>query len=229
MKRVFYILVLGSFLILLSFASCGEKENTEESRDNETWVDLGLPSGVLWASCNIGSSTPAEIGDYFAWGEVEPKSKYDWDTYKHGGYKKLIKYCYDSQFGLNGFVDGLRKLLPNDDVATVVLGSGAHIPTIDEWRELMAYTTCESTVQDDVFGRRFTGSNGKSIFIPAAGYKQGTALSGSGEKCCYWTNSLNETATDFANYYGYERYGYHQSIYSRVRCLGFSVRAVRTP
>ncbi len=85
----------------------------EEPIDDEhEWVDLGLPSGTLWATCNVGASRPEEYGDYFAWGETKPKSTYEWDKYKwcKDSYDTLTKYCKYSKFGYNGFTDGKAKL-----------------------------------------------------------------------------------------------------------------------
>ena len=88
------------------------------------WVDLGLPSGTLWATCNVGASSPEGYGDYFAWGETEPKDYYDWSTYKwcNGNEVTLTKYCTDSFFGYNGFTDGKTELDPEDDAAYVNWG-----------------------------------------------------------------------------------------------------------
>ena len=93
------------------------------------YVDLGLPSGTLWATCNVGADTPEGYGDYFAWGETTPKTTYNWNTYKYcnggEGLNTLTKYCSDSNFGYNGFTDNLTVLqLMDDDAATVNWGSG---------------------------------------------------------------------------------------------------------
>ena len=107
------------------------------------WVDLGLPSGTLWATCNVGANSPEEYGDYFAWGETQPKEYYDWSTYQYcnGSHYMLTKYCPTSGYGYNGFTDNLTILLPEDDASTVNCGSDWRIPTSEEWRELFSYTT----------------------------------------------------------------------------------------
>ena len=88
------------------------------SQEHE-WVDLGLPSGTLWATCNVGANAPEEYGDYFAWGETAPKDYYDWSTYKwcKGSYNTMTKYCTNSSYGYNGFTDGKTELDPEDDAA----------------------------------------------------------------------------------------------------------------
>ncbi len=109
------------------------------SSDHE-YVDLGLPSGTLWATCNIGATKPEEFGDYFAWGETEPKEVYDWSTYKYAkalGPNKLdslTKYCLSSDYGI---IDGLSSLLPDDDAATVNWGKEWRMPTEIEVKELV--------------------------------------------------------------------------------------------
>ena len=92
---------------------------TEEEVSGHDYVDLGLPSGTLWATCNVGASSPEEYGDYFAWGETETKEDYGWNTYKwcEGIEFQLTKYCYDSSYGYNGFTDYKRELDLEDDAA----------------------------------------------------------------------------------------------------------------
>ena len=73
--------------------------------DEHEWVDLGLSSGMLWATCNVGANAPEDYGNYFAWGETEPKEDYTWETYKwcNGTYNTQTKYCTNSSYGNNGF------------------------------------------------------------------------------------------------------------------------------
>ena len=108
------------------------------SANGHEYVDLGLPSGTLWATCNVGASKPEEYGDYFAWGETKPKSDYSWETYKwcKGSSKTMTKYCTNSKYGYNGFTDDLWELLPEDDAATVNWGSGWQTPSLAQLKEL---------------------------------------------------------------------------------------------
>ena len=142
------------------------------------YVDLGLPSGMLWATCNVGANAPEDNGDYFAWGETQPKDVYNWDTYQYcmGSYNTLTKYCTRSDYGFNGFTDNLTILLPEDDAATANWGNGWRMPTIEEWQELYQNTTHTWTTQNGVNGRLFTASNGSSLFLPAAGYRNNSSL-----------------------------------------------------
>ena len=107
------------------------------------YVDLGLPSGLLWATCNVGADRPWDYGDFFAWGETSPKSEYSWATYKHarGESKSLTKYCYSSSYGYNGFTDYRYTLELSDDAAYINMGSGWRMPTADEFYELA--TNCD--------------------------------------------------------------------------------------
>lgn len=164
------------------------------------YVDLGLPSGTLWATCNVGASSPEDYGDYFAWGETMTKSSYDWSNYKYcnGSSSTLTKYCNNSSYGSYGFTDNLTTLQSSDDAATANWGSGWCMPTKTQWEELNNNTTVTQTTQNGVKGRRFTGTNGNSIFLPAAGFRYGTNFSGVGSNGHYWSNSLNTDRQSYA-------------------------------
>lgn len=138
--------------------------------NGHAYVDLGLPSGTLWATCNVGADTPEGFGDYFAWGETTPKTTYNWSTYQYcnGDYDQMTKYCDRPDFGYNGFTDNLTVLQPMDDAATTNWGNGWCMPTDDQWGELLRKTTNQWTTRNGVNGRLFTASNGNSIFLPAA-------------------------------------------------------------
>ena len=139
--------------------------------DDHEWVDLGLPSGTLWATCNVGANAPEEFGDYFAWGETAPKDYYDWDNYKwcNGNDSTLTKYCNDSTYGYNGFVDNKVELDPEDDAAYVNWGPSWRMPTLNQTQELWQDCTWQWTQVNGVNGRLVTGPNGNTLFMPAAG------------------------------------------------------------
>ena len=157
------------------------------------YVDLGLPSGLLWATCNVGANAPEDYGNYYAWGETAPKSNYSWSTYQYsmGYYNTLTKYCAQSNYGYNGFTDNLTTLLPEDDAATANWGSNWRMPTQAEFQELLDNTTVTWTTRNGVNGRLFTASNGNSLFLPAAGCRDYGGLSGAGSLGCYWSSSLS--------------------------------------
>ena len=195
--------------------------------DGHDYVDLGLPSGTLWATCNVGANSPEEFGDYFAWGETEPKNVYDWKSYKYGNFERneLTKYCTDSSYGLNGFVDNLTVLEPADDAATANWGEDWRMPTREEWEELYQKTTCTWTTQNGVQGRLLTGWNGNSIFLPATGFFLDGALICPGLGI-YWSSTLHAGFPERGWSFHYDLDECHVcGTYERSR--GQVVRAVR--
>ncbi|MBQ1653360.1 MAG: InlB B-repeat-containing protein, partial [Bacteroidales bacterium] len=190
------------------------------------WVDLGLPSGTKWATSNVGASTPTAYGYYFAWGETTPKGTYNWSTYRYcnGDYNTLTKYCNKSSYGNNGFTDALTTLEASDDAATVNWGSGWRMPTYDELNELKNNCTVTWTTQNGV---KFTGPNGNSIFLPAAGFHYDSGLYDAGSYGYYWSSSLGTGGPDCAGCLGFYSDIYTiYSMYSRGRNCGQSVRPV---
>jgi len=155
-------------------------------------VDLGL--SVKWATWNMGASLPQEYGGYYAWGETETRSDYSWNTYKWGtgaSVQRVSKYCTSSSFGP---VDNKRVLDPEDDVAHVKWGGSWRMPTEAEWKELQDNCKSTWTTVGGVNGRLLTsikaGYTDKSIFLPAAGYRDGSSLSYVGSDGYYWSSSL---------------------------------------
>lgn len=204
--------------------------NVIELQD-EGYVDLGLPSGKLWASCNLGATSPYEYGNYYAWGETEPKSDYSWETYKYGkgAEDTVAKYCTNSFYGT---VDGKTVLEPEDDAVYVATNGEAHMPTKDDIQELINNTDntwctyvvgmCEGDETHTVNGRLFTSKTDstKKIFIPAAGYKFCTSVDGAGlgfdvwssslcERCCSYAWSLNSDSSYVTGYSDYRDYGFN--------------------
>ena len=194
--------------------------------DDHEYVDLGLPSGTLWATCNVGANSPEEYGDYFAWGETLPKDTYNWSTYQYcnGDYNQLTKYCYGSVCGYNGFTDDLTVLLPEDDAATANWGEDWRMPFEDEWKELYNNTMSTWTTQNGVNGLRFTASNGNSLFLPASGRRWEDELGYVGSAGRYWSSVLGwdypVNAWSFASDYW--------DMFFDNRNYGLSVRPVRS-
>ncbi|MBO7132784.1 MAG: DUF1566 domain-containing protein [Bacteroidales bacterium] len=183
-------------------------------KNGHTYIDLGLPSGLLWATCNVGANAPEEYGDYFAWGETTPKETYNWDTYKY----------YDGSVTKYTGSDSLTILEASDDAATANWGAGWRMPTADEMRELQDYCIVVWTEQNGVNGRKFTGPNGNSIFLPAAGYRIDSELDNAGSDGYYWSSSLSSGNTDRAWHLYFYSGNYYMS--NRYRYYGFTVRAV---
>ena len=135
-------------------------------------VDLGL--SVKWATFNVGATSPEEFGNHYAWGETKPKEEYSWDTYTwcNGTRESLTKYCYDSQYGYNGFTDGKTILLPEDDAATVNLGKNWRMPTQEESWELAGNTTISLVEYNGVTVFELKSTiNGNVVYFPIAGYR----------------------------------------------------------
>ena len=187
--------------VLLAAVACGnnagnkkKSENGEAAAATKTEkkaaveaVDLGL--SVKWASCNLGAKSEWEIGDYFAWGEVQPKASYVADNYKHRDANgNWIKYAFKMDALIDADVakpDNRDTLLPEDDAATALLGAGWRIPTPAEAQELM--DKCEIKYWEQ--GIQLVGPNGNSICIPYGGSKQGEKLRGE-KTTSYWTSQL---------------------------------------
>lgn len=122
-------------ILIVFFLFCAVVATAQEQHD---YVDLGLPSGTLWATCNVGASNPWDEGDYFAWGETKPKSNYSRSTYKYanGDSNGLTKYCKDPDYGYNGYTDSRTTLELSDDAATANWGSSWCMPTQAQFQEL---------------------------------------------------------------------------------------------
>lgn len=163
-------------------------------------VDLGL--SVKWGSFNLGATAPEQPGNYYAWGETEPKSShpdsYQWyrsDNGYSGGY---TKYCNDPDQGYDGFTDGKTRLDPEDDVVRVKLGGKWRMPTEDEVRELVERCTWTWTRQNGMNGFQVKGTNGNSIFLPAAGSLVGNALEEYNDKGYCFTTQMADNAVFMA-------------------------------
>jgi hypothetical protein len=202
----------------------------QEPKEVHEYVDLGLPSGTLWATKNVGADSPEDYGDYFAWGETEPKYGYMWDTYKYcdGSATKLTKYCQQSDYGYIDYTDTMTELLPDDDAATENWGSEWQMPSSVQFEELFndSYTTTEWTTQNGVNGRKITSKrNGNSIFLPAAGYRNFTKLREAGSDGYYWSRSLDTSYSSYAHYLSINQLLIHMK--QNYRFYGQSVRPVR--
>ena len=215
--------------------------------DTHEYVNLGLPSGTLWATCNIGADSPEDYGDYFAWGETVPygqednsnahnyattgsytKSTFSWGTYKYCGgtsYDTQTKYCQDNSYGYNGFTDNLTELELDDDAAYVNWGANWRMPSYDQQTELRKKCTWTWTTRNGKNGYEVVGPNGNSLFLPAAGFCGGASLGDAGSYGYFWSRTLYASGPDVAYYLGFNS-DYVDRDYDR-RCSGQSVRPVR--
>ena len=194
------------------------------------WIDLGLPSGIKWATCNVGADNPEDCGNYYAWGEVLPKEDYSWATYKYAngtsnGDPKLTKYCNNTSYGDNGFTDNKTTLESEDDAAHVNWGGSWRMPTNAEWQELWDNCNWTWTTQNGVNGYQVASkTNSNSIFLPAAGSRYDTDLSFVGYYGYCWSSSLLEDDPDGAWYLYFFSGSVCRYVYNR--CSGQSVRPV---
>ena len=214
----------GEINIADIYAVIGVILNVQPIVDDHDWVDLGLPSGTLWATRNVGASSPEDYGDYFAWGETEPKEAYTWDTYKWNssdvsGEFYLTKYCYESQYGER---DGKTMLDPADDAACVYY-PGGRMPTLEQIWELRDSCTWQWTLRGDVNGLLVTGPNGNAIFLPAGGYYSGNTHYYENIYGIYWSLSLGASPAAYTMEFSQDGW---DGDGLPLRFYGFLVRAV---
>ncbi|MBO7133653.1 MAG: hypothetical protein J6W06_05825 [Bacteroidales bacterium] len=157
-KNLIFIVTIAFSLVLIS---CGNTKNGHE------YVDLGLPSGTLWATCNVGANSPEDYGDYFAWGETTP----------------------DRNYTIHDRPD-FEKVPATHDAATVIWGDNWRLPLKDDFKELISCCSWTWVVQNGKNGYKVTGTNGNSLFLPAGGYNEGTGrgIENIGKQGFYWTS-----------------------------------------
>lgn len=203
MKKTLKSLSVIILMVFMIGATGCMKDKTPDysgSLDGHDYIDLGLPSGTLWASCNIGAATPESCGWWFSWGETQPKEH----GFSVASYKYMEGDFYHCQITKYNRDDGLVVLLPEDDAATVNWGDGWHTPTVEQWSELLQYTKNGRAFQNGENGWRFTSvSNGNSIFLPAAGHVSSfhegeDFISSIGTAGWYSSSTLCDTLPGFA-------------------------------
>ncbi len=174
------------------------------------YVDLGLPSGLKWATCNVGASSPEEYGDYYAWGEIETKSEYDESNSKTYG-KSMSDISGNAMY----------------DVARAKWGGSWRLPTKKELEELESKCKWEWTTINGENGFKVTGPNGNSIFLPAAGLRNGSSHNFAGERGDYWSSTPYESGDLGAYRLVYvTSYYIHHEVDWFSRKTGLSVRPV---
>ncbi len=169
---------------------------TANAQKNDDFVDLGLPSGTLWSSANVGAASEEDPGLYLSWGETEPKDEYSWATYKwcNGTQSFMTKYCFDENYGQ---YDNIIILDNEDDAAYGDDGSCS--PTAEQLAELIDKNNTTITLEtiNGRKGARITGNNGASIFVPAGGFKTAARLSSDNVAACLWSNGLTTSAARY--------------------------------
>lgn len=220
--------------IKLDIVQAGKEEKPDNPQQTYEGVDLGL--SVLWATFNVGATSPEGYGDYYAWGETETKSFYDWNTYKwcQGTDSTLTKYVGSawSDLGYNGYYDDILELQDEDDVAHVKWGEKWRIPSYEEVYELYRLCTWTWTTVNGVNGylveSNVEGYSGRSIFLPASGIMMEDAVEDAEGSGWYWTNRLSSNVASSYSSFLYLLEDGHYIQYLYYRCLGFTVRPVAT-
>lgn len=194
--------------------------------DNHEYVDLGLPSGTLWATCNVGANAPEEYGSYFSWGETAPKEVYSWETYQwcNGSKSSITKYCTNNDFGT---VDNKTVLELEDDAAYVNWGPSWRMPSKEQCLELCVSCTWQQTTRNGVNGQLVTGPNGQSMFLPAAGERYNNNMGDLGSFGQFWSRTLYDDIDSYSAIILFFYLDDHKGNYGNERYFGFPVRAVR--
>ena len=213
-NKIYYKHVSDTEFYPLTWEDYEEETNTINGHE---YVDLGLPSGLLWATCNVGAISPEEYGDYFAWGETTIKKNY----YSSNS---LTEGLGISELQHQGYVDDNCNLMPQHDVATAKWGAAWRMPTRAEQQELLNNCTWEWINENGVNGYMVIGPNGNSIFIPAAGYRNGSLLNYVGKYGHYWSST---SSIDNNSSYRFFFYDDHVGVgVNYMRRDGFTVRPV---
>ncbi len=187
------------------------------------YVDLGLPSGLLWATYNVGANKPEEYGDYYTWGEIKPCGNcYKWKNNNSRAFPDYGITKYNT-------TDGKTVLELEDDAARANWGGDWRMPTEAEQDELRTectwtWITGKNSAGNAVAGYKITGTNGNSIFLPAAGCRYGSSLNLAGAFGYYWSSSLNTSYPDYACNFNFNSVFYVWNIGTRYS--GQSIRAV---
>ena len=178
-------------------------------------IDLGLPSGTKWAAYNVGALSPEEPGGYYAWGEIEEKNEYNWETYKHCDGNEATTRDIGSSIGMT-----------DCDVAHVRWGGNWRMPSSDDFWELKRKCSCKWMQLNGQWGMQFTGPNGNSIFMPAAGYNYWD-LNAINVEGYYWSDTAGDESTQ-AEFLRFDKDGTTNSLWLWDKCVGQTVRPVMT-
>jgi len=213
MRQFRNIIVWATIVATIAFCGCNkEKENKinlsgQGQLSGHEWVDLGLPSGTLWATCNIGANAPEDFGDYFAWGETTPMTEY-------GNHDYSITYYNTSTM----------EILPEYDAVKTLWGDGWQMPTPGNFQELVAKCSFKWIKYKGTEGYLITGSNGKSIYLAAGGSFGDDGIAVIGRDCNFWTNieDDNSLTAAYATFFDY----YRTDILGCDHSYGLSIRPV---
>ncbi len=219
MKRILLILAIITGAMMVSCNPDDDDNNNNGGNNGDGdpdgyiaghgYVDLGLPSGVKWATCNVGASSPEDYGDYFAWGETSPKAEYTRENSVTYG-EQMSDISGNAQY----------------DAATANWGGSWRMPKKDEMQELVNHCEWEWTEVNGVNGAKFIGPNGNSIFLPAAGNSTGSSLYDVGGYGYYWSSTPHDTDGGNGAYFLYFSNGSEYVNWDNDRYYGLTVRPI---
>lgn len=196
--------------------------NSNLQQKTVKFVDLGLPSGNLWAACNIGANEPWEYGDYFAWAEIAPKKVFSWKTYKY----RLDNPLDDTESSKYTCMDDLTTLEVDDDAASQILGKKWRIPSKSDFDELLNQPNAIINNYGGLGkkGIAILGNTGQVLFIPLTGIMESRGLREQEYNAALWTNTVEDYEDDFAC-----AFSYHSAFYehSYQKYVGLNIRAVK--
>lgn len=227
MKKLFFASIMSA-MALLGAGCTSSSESVSGQVEGHNYVDLGLPSGTMWATCNLGANIPEENGSYFAWGETDAKTIFEWNNYKWGNGEaeskiKMTKYCSHER---KGEVDNKQLLEPADDAATTLWNGTWRTPTKEEWEELI--NGCDWEWVKNYKGKGFdmkkgiSKTNGNTILFPFSGYYNGTTFYNNSN--AFWT--ATQKADNGLDAYFVRMLTHNQNMNNGQRKQGMTIRAV---
>lgn len=250
MKNLFYrisvMIIIAIFTSSFTLQDTNVCDNTTLEEIDEVpvhtlytfeFVDMGLPSGIKWATCNLGAKTPGESGFHYAWGETETKREFSLSNYYPMTKSEAIKNNIDSRDILYEELDkDISGNLCYDAVCNVptedgFIGKDCQMPTLKDWQELLKFCKWENTMQEGQTGYIVIGLNRNSIFLPTAGYHEDIATIGEGSVGFYWTSTPSSKTPnpDYAQCVYFDINTSSLSCEDRPRWLGYSIRPVKNP
>ncbi len=171
----------------LSILMCVLLTSLMSMADTHEYVDLGLPSGTLWATYNVGASTPEDYGSYFAWGETTTKSTYSWSNYQYASGSASTAIYIGSFLPNNNKVTSIQGT--QYDAAKAQWGNDWVMPSKDQVHELINKCSVSAKTINGVKGVQYKGPNGKTMFLPCGGYKADGNHNGVGTEGYYWSGT----------------------------------------
>ena len=239
MKKYFYTLLttLMAVMTTMTLVSCSDDDDNDDSGTvgkNHSYlkcpdnhhphaIDLGLPSGTKWACCNVGADKPEAYGGYYAWGETEEKTVYNEVTYQYcTGEDADGDGMYDKNSGYQDLGSDIAGTLY--DVAQVKWGDSWLMPSLSQFKELLDNSTSTWTTREGVYCRQFTGRNGGTIFLPAAGSRRHDNINSAGSFGYYWSSTQYPSYSNCAYVLGFNSDGATRYYYGRF--CGLLVRPV---